>query len=242
MKIIYTIFALSISLFGISNNEQITTITQIDEIKNEATVNQGNLSKGQSGIVINNNISNKIVIISYATVVSSNKETSTIKFNKQEIIEQDAIPKTKLLPKLGDKFIVNHLYKNGFIIAPNYKALVETKKLYPNFAFLDSDLFGGYLKINNTPAPTKDDIKAFAHKNDLGVVFIVENNTVNIIDAISFDILESSQIKIEDNSTIKPFYTNVEDIKVSTFDFFKAEKIDDYNKYYKNLLGTNDGK
>lgn len=242
MKIIYTIFALTISLFAIEQTEKISNIEILSQDKKEATINIGNLLIGQSGIVINTDIKNKIVILDYATVSASDKNSSKIKFLNQEIIEQNAIPKTKLLPKIGDSFIINHLYKNAIIIAPNYKSQQEIKKLYPNFTFINSDIFGGYLKINNTPVPSKEDITSFAHQNDLGIIFLVENNNINIIDAISFNVLEKSTLNIDDNTTMKPFYTNVEDIKNSTFTFFKPENIGDYNTYYKTLLGATNGK
>ncbi|MBI3873499.1 MAG: plasminogen-binding N-terminal domain-containing protein, partial [Arcobacter sp.] len=211
MKIIFVIFALAMSAFTANLTEQITKLTNLTANNKEATINLGNLKIGQSGIVINNDLQGKQVILCYATVISSDNNNSIIKFDFREIIEQSAIPKTKLLPKNGDTFIINHLYKNSMIIAPNFKAITKIKQLYSNFNFLDIDLFGAYLKINNTPAPKKEDIVTFAHLNDLGSIFLVENKNLHILDAISLTKIETIPFEIDDNTTISPFQTNVED-------------------------------
>ena len=242
MKIIFTIFAFTISVFATNLSEQTTTLSNVNVDKKEATISIGKLSIGQSGIIVNTDAKENKIIICYATIVSSENDSSLVKFNFKEIIEQHAMPTTKLLPKNGDTFVLNHLYKNSMIIAPNFKALSETKKLYPNINFLDTDLFGAYLKINNTPAPTKEDILTFAHKNDLGSIFVIVNDKINIVDSVSFAVVDSIPLTNDDKTSSSPFHTNVEDIKVSTFSFFELKSIGEYHSYYKKLLGLKDGK
>lgn len=242
MKIIFTILTLTMVVFATDLNEQIVKISSTDYKKNEATIPVGNLVIGQSGIVVNDEIKDSKFIICYATIVSSQPNESIIKFDFREIIEQNAMPKTKLLPKDGDTFVLNHLYKNSMIIAPNFESLNETKKLYNDFNFLDSDLFAAYLKINNTPVPKKKDILNFAHQNDLGTVFIIENDKINIVDALSFSVIKTIPLKINDKNSASPFHTNIEDIKTSTLSFFEEKDIGEYHSYYKKLLGSTDGK
>ena len=240
MKILYTILVLTICTYATDLTQKITKLTQINA--NQATIQIGNLAIGQSGIIINENNSKKAVIICFATVINSNEKESTLKFNFKEIIQQDAIPKTNRQPKVGDKFILNHLYQNSMIIAPNFKTNDDIKKLYGEWNFLDSDLFAAYLKINNTPAPKKKDILEFAHKNELGTILFAFDNKLFIVDTVSFLPIKNIDFTIDDNTTHSPFYTNVDEIKTGTFSFFEEESIGDYNKYYKKLLGIEDGK
>ena len=224
----------------INFSEQIGTLSHTTDKK--ATIQIGNLHIGQSGIVVNNQNKDNAVIISYATVIDSDLNSSTIEFKFKDILEQDALPKTNLLPKDGDSFILNHLYKNSMIIAPNFEAFDNLKKVYKNVNFLSSDFFAAYLKINNNPTPKKEDILEFAHKNDLGRIFIITDKDINTVDAVSFKVVDTIPLNFDDNTTAMPFYANIDEIQTSTFDFFGAENIGDYNKYYKKLLGIKDGK
>lgn len=240
MKILQIVLLLVGYMYAGNFTEQKAQLTHTTKLG--ATIPLGGLQIGQSGIVINSQTNEKLVILCYATVTSSNANESNITFQFQDILEQDALPKTNLLPKDGDSFIVNHLYKNSMIIAPNFEALEATKKLYNGSNFLSSDFFAAYLKINNNPTPQKKDFLQFAHKNDLGRIFIVTDKNINMIDAISFTVIETIPVEFENNTTNEPFYANIDEIKTSTFDFFGALNIGDYNKYYKKLLGIQDGK
>jgi hypothetical protein len=240
MKILQILLLWAVYTYAGTFSEQITQLKSATKIG--ATIPIGNLQNGQSGIVVSNKINEKSVIICYATVISSNEKESNISFQFQDILEQDALPKTNLLPKNGDNFVLNHLYKNSMIIAPNFQALDNTKKIYENLNFLSSDFFAAYLKINNNPTPQKKDIIEFAHKNDLGRIFIITDKNINTVDALSFKVIETTPFNFDDNTTNAPFYGNIDEIKTSTFDFFGASNIGDYNKYYKKLLGIKDGK
>lgn len=239
MKILYIFLICFANLFATNFAEQIIPISNTTQ--KGATINVGNLKVGQSGIIINNQSKDNAVILSYATVISTDSNSSIIEFQFKDILTQDALPKTNLKPKERDKFILNHLYKNTMVIAPNFEAFSNAKKLYPNLNFLDSDFFAAYLKINNNPTPKKEDIITFAHQNDLGRVFIITDKNLHTIDALSFTIIDSKPLSFDSNETNSPFYANIDEIKTSTFDFFGEENIGDYNKYYKKLLGIQDG-
>jgi hypothetical protein len=240
MKIIYILLIFVLSAFSTDLKEQPVQIKNTNE--KEATIGIGNLQVGQSGIILNNDSQGKSVIICYGIILASDENKSVISFKFEDIIVQNAIPKTNLKPKDGDLFILNHLYKNSMILAPNFEAFSNAKKLYPNLNLLDSDFFAAYLKINNNPTPKKEDIIAFAHQNDLGRVFIITDKNLHTVDALSFTIVDSKSLTFDNTETNSPFYANIDEIKTSTFDFFGEESIGDYNKYYKKLLGITDGK
>ena len=239
MKSIFIVFIGVLSLFGADLFPQSFKLTQTNEKGAKLIV--PHLPAGQSGVVVATSGSNSVVI-SYGIVTATDLNSTTITFDSREIITQNAIPKTKLLPKDGDIFVLGHLYKNSIIIAPNYDALKEVETMKPNHSFIGSDLFGAFLKIENTPAPKKETFLNFAHQNDLGIFHIVIDEMLYTVDALSFNIVHKEPIIYKNKATISPFYTNVEDIKTSTFSFFEEESIGDYNKYYKKLLGIADGK
>ena len=239
MKSIFIVFMGILSLFGADLSVQSFVLTQTN--KKEAKLLVPHLPIGQSGVVVARSGSNSVVI-SYGIVSATDGNSTTITFDPREIIAQNAIPKTKLRPKDGDIFILGHLYKNSIIIAPNYEALKEVEKIKSSYSFVESDLFGAFLKIENTPAPKKETFLDFAHKNDLGIFHIVIDETLYTVDALSFIVVNKEPISYKNKATISPFYTNVEDIKTSTFSFFEEESIGEYHAYYKKLLGIHDGK
>ena len=240
MKIIYILLIFALSAFSTDLKEQIVQIKHSNH--KEATIEIGNLTVGQSGIIVNNGSEGKSVIVCYGIISASDENRSIITFKFKDVLLQNAIPKTNLKPKDGDIFVINHLYKNSMILAPNFEAFSNAKKLYPNLNFLDSDFFAAYLKINNNPTPKKEDIIEFAHQNDLGRVFIIADQNLHTVDTLSFTIVDSQPLSFESNESSTPFYANIDEIKTSTFDFFGEENIGDYNKYYKKLLGIADGK
>jgi NADH dehydrogenase FAD-containing subunit len=97
-------------------------------------------------------------------------------------------------------------------------------------------MFAAYLKINNTPSPTKADIKEFALKQQLGTIFVLVNKTLYILDSLSMKTIDKVYLEIENEDIKVPFYSNIEKIEKS-FWSFKEDKIKDYNKYYKTILG-----
>ncbi len=238
MKIIFliTIF-LNILFANINLNTQITKIYDIE--KNTAKIDITNLEIGQSGVIVHTSGEDNI-ILSQAIITKSNNEHSIISFIKKDILLQDAIPTSKLKPSIGDKFILNHLYQTSLLIVPNNKSKREVKKLFKNQNFFNEDFFASYLKLISEPTPTKKEITDFTHKQQIGTIFIVIENQLFIVDAISFKVLETINIEINDKTTTSPFLTKIIEIERGFWDFGEDE-IKDYNKYYLKLLNTNDG-
>jgi hypothetical protein len=233
-KIILSLMFAILCLNANNLNEQKYTIENVSN--NEAKIKIGSLTIGQSGIIIHNFANNKSIILTKAVVIASNKDNSTIKFVKSDILKQDSIVTTNLSPQNGDDFILNHLNSVSLLIAPNYDAYNGAKHSLSN-DFIDIELFAAYLKINNIPVPKKEDFQNYMNKNNIGTLYIIIKKKLYILDSLSFKILTIINIKLKNQTTATPFYTNVQNIKTSTFDWFGEEKIKDYNTYYLNLLG-----
>jgi len=233
-KLILFILFIFTSVNAINLNEHKYTIEKVK--KSTAVIYKGDLKIGQSGIVIHNFASNKSIIITKASVISSDANKSIIQFIKTDILKQDSIVNTNLKPKNGDDFILNNLYNVSLLIAPNFDAYKGIGYAYSN-NFIDSELFAGYLKVNNIPVPTKDDFQEFMSKNNIGTLYIIIKKKLYIIDSLTFKILQVRNLKLKNQKTTVPFYTNINEIKTSTFNWFGDDKIEDYNKYYLKLIG-----
>lgn len=225
MKILFLLLITLNSIFAIEI---------FDVTPTTAKINITNLNIGHSGIIIKKNHNNTI-IITQAIVINSNNTDSTLEFIDNNIIQQNAIPTTKLIPENGDNFILNHLYTTSLLIVPNLKAKDNVKKLYPNHNFLDEDFFAAHLKIILKPIPKKETITNFAQSQQIGTIFIVVKNNLYILDSITFKIIDTISLTYSDESTNVPFLTKIKDIKSGFWDF-SGEEIEDYNNYYLKLL------
>jgi len=235
MKLIFTILLSIVYLYA---NKFDTLKIPISNIKNQtASIKIGNLKIGQSGIVIHYFDNRRYSILANAIVIQTSKNKSTIKFIKSVILKQDAIPTANLIPKDGDIFILNHLYNTSLVIAPNHESQKYIIQKHKNNNFIDIDIFAATLKINNTPIPSKNDIRNYAIKNNIGTIYFYINNNIYIIDTISFRIIDTIKLVLKDKSANSPFFTNVHNIKTGTFNFTGQEKIKNYHEYYSKILG-----
>jgi len=234
MKIIFlTIFSLNFLLAN--TNLSINTTTIFDTNKKQAKINIANLAIGQSGIILHKNKTNKI-IIAQASVISSNGNESTIKFSKKDILPQDAIPTSNLLPSNGDTFILNHLYSSSLLIVPNADSKQVVERKYTDQNFLNEDFFASYLKLNQQPIPKKEDFIDFCQTHQIGTIFMVIENKLHIVDSLSFKVIQTIPLTIESKETKVPFLTKIDEIESGFWDF-EEENIEDYNEYYLQLLG-----
>ncbi len=196
-------------------------------------VGVGGLKVGQSGIVVNKN--NSPVIIAVAIVVESNPSRSKIEFKEYSDLEQDAIPTSNLKVKNGDSFILDYLYTSSILLAPNNESFTMVRKQLSDFDFLHPDIFASFLKVEETPIPSKKVLQKFAITQNLGSIVIVVEDKAYQIDSRTFKVVGQFDVSYNDKGSMKPFYTRVEEIETGTFDF-GDDTIGEYTKYYKKLL------
>ena len=215
-------------LFGYSKIEILKVF------KDNAIINKGNLKEGQSGAIVHKFKDKNEIILKYAYVIKSNEKNSTIKFSKIKILPQEALANTNLKPSKGDAFILNHLYYNSLIIAPNFQSYLKVKNMYKKYNFLNPDYFAAFLKLDQNPAPNKNDFQHFCIDNQIGTIFFVIDHKIYIVDTISFKIIDKKNINYSNNKYQLPFFSNVEKIEGSIFNW---DEIKDYNKYYSKMIG-----
>ncbi|MGM0519637.1 MAG: plasminogen-binding N-terminal domain-containing protein [Campylobacterota bacterium] len=203
---------------------------KIDNLNgNKTQLDVGNLIVGQTGVVIHIIDKNKRLIVANAQVVSSNSEKSIIKFSDFGDLGQDAIPTSNRKVEKGDIIALNYMYKSSLLIAPNQEAFKIVRNVFKYNNFLHSDLFAAQLKINSKALPTKESIQTFTKKQNIRTVFVVLKNKVYVLDAKNLNVLTSYNIDFNYSNSQMPFYTRVEDIKGSSFDFDLS--LDNFKEY-----------
>lgn len=232
--VIFLLLFINILTASVDLKQQKVDIYKID--KDNFYINKVNLKIGQSGVVVHNYKNGYSIILGTAIITKSNKNFSIAKINYKSIHNQDAMPTIKRDISTEDKFILNHLYKTDIMIVPNFRTKKRLLELYPNQVFLNEDFLASYLKVEDTPVPTKDDILNFCNKQQVGLIFLVVKNRLYIIDTQSFKVIDTKILDIKDTSIKVPFFSNIDKIEKGTFDF-GADKIEDYNKYYLNMIG-----
>jgi len=202
---------------------------------NKATINKGSLKIGQSGVIVHKFLDNKKIILKKAYVSSSNNNSSLITIKNDEILKQDSIATTNLKVQNNDIFILNFMYDVSLLIVPNFEAYKTIKTAFSN-NFINSDLFAGYLKIKQRPVPLKEDFIEFTKNNHIATIYIVIDSKLYILDASTFKIVDIKKLNIINKQFQTPFYTNIQGIKKSLFNFTSKEKIKNYKEYYLNLI------
>jgi hypothetical protein len=214
--------------------------TKVENIENNrTTINQGNLIVGQTGIVVHIYDNDKRQIVANAKVISSTNNSSVVEFFEFADLKQDALPTSIRKAEKGDVLVLNYMYNSSLLIAPTLDSFQTVRENFKLNNFLHSDIFAAKLKVDNNPYPTKEDIQKFAIQQNLGTIFFVLDNKIFIVDTKTFTVLQTYAYAYESNEKQKPFYTRVEEIEESIFDFsfFSDKKSLSYDDYYKRILG-----
>ncbi|OCL81796.1 Plasminogen-binding protein PgbA [Arcobacter porcinus] len=234
------IFCLFVPFFVFANSSFETISVDITNIeKNRSKIEIPNLKIGQSGIVIHTYDEKFNTIVSNAKVISSDEFGSVVEFFAFDDLKQDAIATTKRKVEINDKLILNYLYQNSLLIAPNFEGFDDISKKFPNFSFIHPDILGAKLKFTNSLYPTKKEIQDFTIEQNLGTIFIVVLDNLYILDSKTFLILDKFDYIQKDGLEKRlPFFTRVEDVKDSFFNISSwFKKKDDYDSHYKKILG-----
>ena len=208
---------------------------------NQSTINIGNLKVGQSGIVVHIFENDKRMIVSNAKVINSNSSNSIVEFFDFNDLKQEAIPTSLRKAETGDVLVLNYMYNSSLLIAPNQSSFQSVRDSFKTNNFIHSDIFAAKLKVDNNPYPTKEDIQQFAIEQNLGTIFLVVDRKIFVIDTKTFTILQRYAFNYQTTEMQMPFYTRVEEIEGSVLDFtipfIGEQKSDDYEEYYKRILG-----
>ncbi len=205
--------------------------------KKEAIVkNSPYVPIGSSGVVIRKLDDTHSTIIAGAVVESKNGDEMKIKFIVFDMLEQSALPPLKVLPRKGDKVLLNYLYNRAFVIAPNEDTYLSILSDFPQISWIHPDILAAFLSKEYNPTPKKEDFQKVCKQNTSMLLFFAIKNRGYFVDCNSFKILKEEKISFKEGKTALPFYSRIGEIESSIFSI-GSNSIKNYDKYYKKLLG-----
>ena len=174
-KIIFLFILTFIELYALNLSKSYATIIAING--ENVTLSHPMLYPNMSGIVLRNTPNGDFALL-------------YLKINgiDGKIIDRDPLggnplATLKTIPRVGDRVIGAFLYDKALIIAANREQERQIKNRYPIKA-IDSQLFQSYL-ANSGKSANAQSYKAFAKLVGVGLIFIVEGNSIQIYDPIS---------------------------------------------------------
>jgi len=225
-KLLFLLLLLNYSLFADAlPNRTTTTITSVDA-NNVQIANS--VPQGTSGIVIHN-YGNNLSAITHIIVMTEEKQATVYPYKD---LGDTNLPNIKNSVIKGDKVIFGNFYNNLLLIAPNEEAYRKTtKKLQRNF--IHPDIYAMDLILNGENQITFKNLKAFAQKNQIGLVLIATKENIMVLDPISSKYLATLPlIKTLNTTAISPFYARFEQISNG---FFGTESNQKFLEYYQGV-------
>ena len=227
LKILSILLTISYTLFA--NTLPSTINTTISDVTSTGQVQLSkNIPKGMSGIIIHN-YGNGLSAITHAVVSKESGSASVIPY---EAIPHENIPNIKTAVTKGDKVLFGNFYKNALVIAPNRDVYRKITTTY-NKTWIHPDAYAlDFMKDGETHLTFKS-LKKFAQLNQVGLVLIVAQNRLLILDPISEQFLGDIPMQVNQSNAISPFYARFGQIDTSVFGF--SEK--NYTPYFQSVAG-----
>jgi len=226
-KILFTVLTLSYMLLANTLPSTIKTTISKVTITGEVQLS-ANVPAGMSGIIVHN-YGNSLLAISHATISQGDGKAS---IQEYKAILHENIPNIQTPAQKGDTVIFGNFYNNVLVIAPNkttYRKITNTYHrtwVHPDAYALDFMKEGS--SHLNLPS-----IKKFAQLNQVGLVLIVDNNKILILDPISQQFLGELPYHSTQEEAMSPFYARFEQMDTSTFGFSNTT----YTPYFQSVAG-----
>ena len=198
-------------------------------------LNANDLKVGMAGLVIEEISKDINPAMKYVEIINISKNKAYAKIIDKEINPQDAMPSIKFKLNKDNKILFKVFYNRVLLISPNQEDYIKFTKNNKNLSFIHPDLLSYILTINGHLSPSKDDFKEFCTTNYTGLIKILANKKIYDIDCISFKVIKEKIYILTSKKIMKPFYLRVKKINANFFGE-GSEEIEDYNKYYENLI------
>lgn len=232
MKYIFTLMFLLSSVYG---SVLKSTILSVDHEQNIATIKVDKIDVGMSGFVVHK-LDKEHSSIAKSVVVESFKDgVAVLKLNDFTELQNTALPSGKWLIQEGDTVVMAFGYSRALLIAPNSEIYNRITKGARDLQWLHPDIFATILSINGHPTPLKEDFDHMASSSYIGLTFIYLDGKLYTLDAKTFKILNTSEVSLEQNSEMLPFYSRVEEIDANWFGE-GSDELEDYEPHYYELL------
>jgi hypothetical protein len=213
-------------------------ISSIDEKTKTLTIKIDRIDVGMSGFVVHHITPQHSYVVNNVVVESfdANKSKATLKMTPFHMLDNDSVPSATYKAQVGDTVELAFGYNRALLIAPSemiYHRItksVQTQWIHP-------DLFATILSYTGHPSPLKSDFDKMSDATSTGLLFIYLDKKIYTIDMKSFKILSISKAPLEQKSVKLPFYTRVQKIESSWWDWGAGtEDVKHYTPYYYKLL------
>jgi hypothetical protein len=224
-KIVFFILFTSLSLMadGLPNGIK----TTVQDVSNGTIELSTNVPAGMSGIVIHN-YGNRLQAITYDTISLGGNKASIKPHNA---ITHGNIPSIQTPIHKGDTIIFGHFYKNALLIAPNHPTYQQLTKKF-NRVWTHPDVFALEFIENSENSLTMEVLNNFAEKYQVGLVLVVTQNELLIIDPLSQNLLGQMAYTPNTTQIETPFYARFEPLSSSLFSSNKT-----YVPYFQSVTG-----
>lgn len=238
MRLIIMLACLMSALFAGLHDRFESKILSFDKGNQTITFEAKDLLVGESGWVVSS-FSDYSGIIAQAEVIECCEDGKAIANIKEfDTLRQVYLPNPTNDPKEGDIVVFRGVNHKAFLVAPNLEFYGKIKEDYKEVNFVSSDLLLGYLFSYGGYDPTRLFFREACSAYGVGLVYIINENALDVLDCQSFKILDSKEMdtsEVEDISV--PFYSRIEEVNTGTlFSFLQPKKAKFYFAYYTNLL------
>jgi hypothetical protein len=168
---------------------------------------------GMSGVVIHNYGTGLEAITGYIFQTASN---GTATLAAKEIIHHEELPTIKTAVTKGDKVIGGYLYNNVLLLAPDAETYAKITARYDKRWF-HPDLFATFLSKEGDAFATKENLARFAKAYQVGLVYIVKQNSAVLFDPISGKTIAQKAISNTPKKAQFPFFMRFKAFRTGLF-------------------------
>ena len=187
-----------------------TSITSIDN--KSLTLSSAFPVNGMSGVIVHN-YGNEVEAVTARVVQDS---SSNARLVPNDIIKHDKLPTINTEAIVGDTVIGGYLYNNVLVLAPDSKTYADIISS-DNKNWIHPDLYALFLANYGDNVPTKQNLKSFAKKYQVGLIYIVSNGTAKLLDPISGKIVAQKSISNLPEKGKAPFFMRFDEIDSGLF-------------------------
>ena len=200
-----------------------------------AEVALSGIPKGVSGIVVHSYDATHKAIVASAFVTGSKEGVTQLKLVPYRGLEQPNLPNVKTPPQNGDLVILGYLYDRVLPVVPNEKSFALARRSFSKFRLIHPDLMAAELAKEKSPIPNRKHFRRMCEKFSLGLVLFMFRDGSDFIDCVSWEKVGHADVASVDPKDFKqPFYNRFEEIPSPFYDW-SEHKIEDFDKFYKDL-------
>jgi hypothetical protein len=227
-KILFLFLFTSYALFADALPKSIQTT--VKHITNDIIQLSSNIPVGMSGIVMHD-YGNGLSAITHTTISLGNGKAT---IRPHTAIIHENIPNIQTAVTVGDHIIFGNFYNNALVIAPNQTAYQQITNKFKR-TWIHPDAFALDFMQKGETTISMEILERFAKKNQIGLVLVVASNKLLIIDPISQKIIGNTNLKINSNSAMTPFYARFKQMDLSVFSMGDNSKT--YTPYFQSIAG-----